>query len=223
MKTDIWMPITIGDYLKDTTHFSCLEHGAYFLILMDLWVHDGKVPLKRLHKVVKMPREQFLEMWDETLSDVLDLDQDGMVSQKRLLIEMQASHSRRESAAQNGRKGGRPKNDEKAKKNPQETGGLAESNPGKSSSSSSSPSSISISSGIRAFRPPKIQEVFDYCQERIKGGKQAPGQISPEHFVDYYATRNWQLGKGVKMKDWKAAVRTWERNANKPQGSNYGV
>ena len=33
--------------------------------------------------------------------------------------------------------------------------------------------------------------------------------IDPESFVDFYTARGWMIGK-AKMKDWKAAVRTWE-------------
>lgn len=56
----------------------------------------------------------------------------------------------------------------------------------------------------RRFSPPTAEEVQSYCDERNNG-------ISGQHFVDYYATRGWKVGKDT-MKDWKAAVRTWERN-----------
>ena len=35
--------------------------------------------------------------------------------------------------------------------------------------------------------------------------------VDAQHFVDYYTSNGWQVGKN-KMKDWKAAIRTWERN-----------
>lgn len=56
----------------------------------------------------------------------------------------------------------------------------------------------------KIFSPPTVDEVKEYCNER-------GNSIKAEHFIDYYATRGWMLGK-VKMKDWRAAVRTWERN-----------
>jgi hypothetical protein len=46
--------------------------------------------------------------------------------------------------------------------------------------------------------------VTEYCIER-------KNSIDPEKFVDHNTARGWMLGK-VKMKDWKAAVRTWEKN-----------
>lgn len=59
--------------------------------------------------------------------------------------------------------------------------------------------------------PPSIDEVTAYCKER-------QNKINPEHFIDYYTARGWMVGK-VGMKDWKAAVRTWERNDKTTQAS----
>ena len=57
------------------------------------------------------------------------------------------------------------------------------------------------------FTPPNIQDVRAYCKER--GNK-----VDPENFWDFYQAKNWMIGKN-KMKDWKAAVRTWERSESK--------
>ena len=62
----------------------------------------------------------------------------------------------------------------------------------------------SIKEKTTRFVPPTIEEVRAYCDERNN-------LVDPEKFIDYYTARNWMLGK-TKMKDWKAAVRTWERN-----------
>lgn len=52
------------------------------------------------------------------------------------------------------------------------------------------------------FTPPTLEEVAAYCRER--GNK-----IDPRHFVNYYTSNGWMVGKN-KMKDWRAAVRNWE-------------
>lgn len=57
--------------------------------------------------------------------------------------------------------------------------------------------------------PPSVDEVAAYCRERNNG-------IDAESFVDYYAARGWMIGK-TKMKDWKAAVRTWEKKRQDEQ------
>ena len=53
--------------------------------------------------------------------------------------------------------------------------------------------------------PPTVDEVTAYCRERNNG-------VDAEHFCNYYEARGWELSKGRKMKDWQAAVRTWEHN-----------
>jgi len=57
-------------------------------------------------------------------------------------------------------------------------------------------------------RKPTLFEVNDYCFERNKG-------VDPNKFFNYYESNGWMVGKN-KMKDWKAAVRTWESNSYKP-------
>lgn len=52
--------------------------------------------------------------------------------------------------------------------------------------------------------PPTLDEVRDYCLER-------KNNVDPESFINFYDSKGWMIGKN-KMKDWKAAVRTWERN-----------
>lgn len=50
---------------------------------------------------------------------------------------------------------------------------------------------------------PTLYEVKEYCSER--GNK-----VDPERWFDYYTSNGWKVGKNP-MRDWKAAVRTWER------------
>lgn len=59
------------------------------------------------------------------------------------------------------------------------------------------------------FSKPTPDEVAAYCRERGNG-------IDPQHFYDYQEARNWVLSNGKKMADWRATIRTWERNNFKP-------
>lgn len=56
----------------------------------------------------------------------------------------------------------------------------------------------------KRFTPPTIEEVQAYCDER-------KNNVDAQRFIDYYSANGWQVGRN-KMKDWKAAVRTWENN-----------
>ena len=65
------------------------------------------------------------------------------------------------------------------------------------------------------FKPPTINEIAMYCYERSNG-------INAEMFFDFYQSKGWIVGK-VKMKDWRAAIRTWEKsskNNNQNQNTN---
>ena len=56
----------------------------------------------------------------------------------------------------------------------------------------------------KRFTPPTLEEVTAYCKER--GNK-----VDPQRFIDFYESKGWMVGR-TKMKDFKAAVRNWERN-----------
>lgn len=59
----------------------------------------------------------------------------------------------------------------------------------------------------KRFVPPTIDEVRSYCTERGNG-------IDPEEFIAFYESKGWMVGKS-KMKDWKAAIKTWEISRKK--------
>lgn len=56
----------------------------------------------------------------------------------------------------------------------------------------------------KKFIPPTLEEVKQYCKERNNA-------VDAQSFIDFYESKGWMIGKN-KMKNWKAAVRTWERN-----------
>ena len=82
----------------------------------------------------------------------------------------------------------------------------SESNPNPNTNPNTNPKE-----SVRAsrFTRPSVEEVAEYCRER-------GNSVDAEHFVDYYNANGWKVGKNP-MKDWKAAVRNWEkRDADKP-------
>ena len=60
-----------------------------------------------------------------------------------------------------------------------------------------------------AFVAPSPQEVKDYISE--KGYT-----VDAQRFIDFYEAKGWMIGKN-KMKDWRAAVRTWARRPDETQ------
>ena len=60
---------------------------------------------------------------------------------------------------------------------------------------------------INKFKPPTIEEIKAYCKERNNN-------IDAEAFFDYYTANGWVQGnQGKPLKDWKAAVKLWEKNS----------
>ena len=56
-----------------------------------------------------------------------------------------------------------------------------------------------------------MEEIEEYCRERNN-------QVDARKFYDFYTSNGWKVGKNP-MKDWRAAVRTWERSDFAPVGS----
>lgn len=65
-------------------------------------------------------------------------------------------------------------------------------------------SSASTTTKRKRFEKPSISDIKQYCMERNNN-------IDASQFYDYYESNGWKVGKNS-MKDWKAAVRTWERS-----------
>ena len=64
----------------------------------------------------------------------------------------------------------------------------------------------------KIFIKPTIDEIKTYCSER-------KNDVDPEKWLSHYESNGWMVGKN-KMKDWKAAVRTWEKNDFKTLSTN---
>ena len=69
------------------------------------------------------------------------------------------------------------------------------------------------------FIPPTLNEIVDYCNLRNN-------RVDPERFFNFYESKGWFVGKN-KMKSWKAAIHTWEKEAGfkttKTQNNNGGI
>ncbi len=63
----------------------------------------------------------------------------------------------------------------------------------------------------KRFAKPNVEDIIDYCNERNN-------HVDAQKFYDYYSSNGWKVGKNP-MKDWKAAVRTWEKNTEAPKKS----
>lgn len=62
----------------------------------------------------------------------------------------------------------------------------------------------------KRFAPPTLENVSEYCR------KMGYTNVDAARFIDFYTSNGWMVGKN-RMKDWKAAVRNWDRREKNPQ------
>lgn len=62
------------------------------------------------------------------------------------------------------------------------------------------------------FSIPTVQEITEFCKSRSNS-------VNAQRFFDYYESKGWKVGKSS-MKDWEAAVRTWEGNGFSQKGAD---
>lgn len=66
----------------------------------------------------------------------------------------------------------------------------------------------------KGFIKPTVEEVTEYCNER-------KNDVDPMKWHSHYSSNGWKVGRNS-MKDWKAAVRTWERDSYSNGSSTVG-
>lgn len=73
----------------------------------------------------------------------------------------------------------------------------------------------SASTIVRRFVKPSANDVEAYCKER-------GNDVDAQRFVDFYESKGWKVGNSP-MKDWKAAVRTWEKRDGRSGKTHVGA
>lgn len=109
---------------------------------------------------------------------------------------------------ESGRKGGRPRKTEETVKTPLFSPLLTERKGKEKDMEMEKDMDKERKRGTR-FAPPTVDDVRAYCIERGNG-------VDPQRFVDFYQSKGWKVGNNT-MKDWKAAVRTWEQREAVPK------
>jgi hypothetical protein len=66
---------------------------------------------------------------------------------------------------------------------------------------------VGVPTPSKKFIRPTIQDIENYCKER-------GNSVDPERFFNFYESKGWMIGKSP-MKNWKAAVHTWEKESAK--------
>jgi len=211
-----YMKFYIGDYLGDTQHLTTLQHGAYLLLIMAYWQRRGPLPMDD-DKLARIARCAIAE-WMQCKCDVLAFfdECDGMLCHGRIDKELEgvAEVSEKRKSAAHKKWDSIPKSDasalqEDSKSNAKGMLSHIHSHiPYSYSDTEPKEENTADKPPRQTFIKPTIEEIKVYCQERGNA-------VDPCRFLDFYESKGWLIGKN-KMKDWRAAVRTWEHGESKP-------
>lgn len=200
-------PMYAQDFDMDTKDWTALEVGIYIRLLNYEWVNGGiPADTKRICRIAGVDARSGKHWMPVVIAKFALTEDTNMYVNRRLEEERQNQANYRESQRIKGKKSGDKR---RQKTNRGSTGVEPEHEPEGNLSFSSS---FSSSKEKKIFIPPTLEEVTAYCQERGKG-------VNPQKWLDHYTSNGWMVGKN-KMKDWKAAVRTWE--PDKPQDGGIG-
>lgn len=212
-----------GDYLRDTSGLSLLEHGAYNLLLHTYYAQAGglKAEKPRLYRICGA-RTAEEERAVDFIVDRFFINKDGNLCNKRADKELACRRSYSEEQSRKGKLGGRPR--KKPNESRTKAEGKAERKPGES------PPAPDLELAVQdppapapapdpapkdqerivhrpknngRFTQPTLAEVTDYCKAR-------GNNVDPIRWHAHYTANGWRVGRNP-MKSWKAAVVTWER------------
>lgn len=100
------MPFLVERYIADTRHLSLEEHGAYLLLLFNMWQREGFLPDIDADnaRLLSVPIKHWLKL-KERLAPFL-IAENGRLTQNRLQHQWNRAIDNRNKAAANGKKGG---------------------------------------------------------------------------------------------------------------------
>ena len=110
-RADAWMPFYVADYLRDTTHLSAEQHGAYVLLILACWTRGGTLPndQRQLAQIARLSAHS----WKKHAAIVLEFfrDDGAVLTHKRVAAEVEKSQRLSEVRREAGSRGGRPKSE----------------------------------------------------------------------------------------------------------------
>jgi uncharacterized protein YdaU (DUF1376 family) len=185
----------IGDYHKKAGRLTMLEHGAYTLLM------DACYDRERFPTIEEAIDWCWATSQDEVNAVKVVLtrffcEREGVYVQQRISEEIAAYHEKAEKNKEIAiaREKARRTNRARIVHEPCTDGHLTNNH---------KPITNNHNKSNGAFAPPTVDQVRDYVTDNRY-------PVDPEKFCDFYASKGWMVGKN-KMKDWKAAVRTWSK------------
>lgn len=210
-----FMQLYIADYLADTQHLTTEQNGAYLLLLMTMWRAGGSLPNdeKKLARIARVS----LKRWHMIANEVMEFfDVDGdVITQKRLVEELQKAVSKSEKRKTSGSLGG------KAKSLKNNEHGLANASDLPKHSSESDIRDIKKDTNVSSKKGCRLPEDFqpDFSIAFSEGFTEPQAQKLFANFKDYWIAKT---GKDATKRDWQATWRNWVRSPFNQKFKGYG-
>lgn len=104
-----YLPLYVGDYLRDTGYLTLEQHGAYCMLLMRLWSAGGALPSDegKLARIAGVSVKKWRPIWAD-LATFFELE-NGQITHKRITSELEKAGALRAKRAAAGAKGGAAK------------------------------------------------------------------------------------------------------------------
>ncbi len=198
-----------SDFLSGTSFFTDEQTGQYIKLLC------------QQHQLGMIPENHMVNLVGNLDSPVVKKfirTDDGFYYNKRMQEEAEKRANFVQTRVDNGVKGGRPKNKENHKDNLVDNhmgNHMENENDNENKDVIKNEKPINRPGTKHFFTIPTVEEVRAYCVER-------KNKINAEAFIDFYTSKGWKVGN-QHMKDWKAAVRTWEKRNSEPAHFNKTV
>lgn len=210
-----FMQLYVADYLADTQHLTTEQNGAYLLLLMTMWRAGGSLPNdeKKLARIARVS----LKRWHIIANEVMEFfDVDGdVITQKRLVDELQKAVSKSEKRKTSGRLGGKAKSLKNNKPH------LANASVLPKHSSESDIRDIKKDTNVSSKKGCRLPEDFqpDFSIAFSEGFTEQQAQKLFENFKDYWTAKT---GKDATKRDWQATWRNWVRSPFNQKFKGYG-
>ena len=221
-----YLPMYVGDYLKKTRHLTTEQHGAYLLILFDLWEHGGSIPFDHnlLARVANITPKRWGRIWD-ALEGYFTVS-DGKLSHERLNQEIQKCLQISQKRKHAGKLGGEARSLKSqggeqafAKQMVKQTDSMSESYSDIEEKEEPKGSSKKKVSDKRGTRLPETwtlpedwaSEAFQYRTPNGEYLTAAEIKDEADKFRDHWIAQGGS--RGVKA-DWRATWRNWIRNGS---------
>lgn len=193
-----WFAFYGGDYERDTGDLTLVEHGAYLKLMLHCYNTGEALPEEpaKLQRICRAHSDDELQAISNVISRFFIKRSDGLHNVRCDSELKKARHiSKVRRAARYGKR--------KTIVNQKSSISAIQPQP---QLHTQEPKVKSV------FAPPALGEVIAYCQER-------KNSVDPQHWFNHYTANGWMVGRN-KMRDWRAAVRTWEKNSNETNRSN---